>query len=264
MAEDITKRLLPAFNTSTGMPYGTVNLLHGVPKGETAVTCTAGVGTLIVEFGTLSRLTGDSIYEKLALNAIQSLWKCRSNIGLFGNHIDVQTGRWTAIDAGIGAGVDSFYEYLIKGSILLQKPELLAMFYQARGAINRYLKLEDWYMWANMHKGQVSLPVFQSLDAFWPGSLSMTGDITSAVKTFAKYNSIWLKYGFLPESYNIPAAEISPNREGYPLRPELIESALYLYRLTKNHVFLETGENVLKSIQHSAKTKCGYATVINF
>ena len=32
-----------AFNTSTGMPYGTVNLKHGVPKGETTVACTAGL-----------------------------------------------------------------------------------------------------------------------------------------------------------------------------------------------------------------------------
>ena len=40
------------------MPYGTVNLRYGVPPGETPITCTAGVGTFIVEFGTLSRLTG--------------------------------------------------------------------------------------------------------------------------------------------------------------------------------------------------------------
>ena len=64
MAEDVVKRLLPAFNTPTGMPYGTVNLRHGVPEGETPITCTAGVGTFIVEFGALSRLTGDPVYEE--------------------------------------------------------------------------------------------------------------------------------------------------------------------------------------------------------
>ena len=48
LAEDVVVRLLPAFNTNTGMPYGTVNLKHGVPEGETPVTCTAGVGTFIV------------------------------------------------------------------------------------------------------------------------------------------------------------------------------------------------------------------------
>lgn len=65
MAEDVARRLLPAFDTPTGMPYGTVNLRSGVPEGETTVTCTAGVGTFILEFGTLSRLTGDSIFEQV-------------------------------------------------------------------------------------------------------------------------------------------------------------------------------------------------------
>lgn len=65
MAEDVARRLLPAFDTPTGMPYGTVNLHSGVPLGETTVTCTAGVGTFILEFGTLSRLTGDEIFEQV-------------------------------------------------------------------------------------------------------------------------------------------------------------------------------------------------------
>lgn len=45
-----------------------------------------------------------------------------------GNHIDVQSQKWVAQDAGIGAGVDSYFEYLVKGAILLQDEELLHMF----------------------------------------------------------------------------------------------------------------------------------------
>lgn len=45
-----------------------------------------------------------------------------------GNHIDVQSRKWVAQDAGIGAGVDSYFEYLVKGAILLQDQELLDMF----------------------------------------------------------------------------------------------------------------------------------------
>ena len=40
------------------MPYGTVNLLKGVPEGETTVTCTASTGTFILEFAMLTHLTG--------------------------------------------------------------------------------------------------------------------------------------------------------------------------------------------------------------
>uniref|UniRef100_A0A1B0B9Q8 alpha-1,2-Mannosidase n=1 Tax=Glossina palpalis gambiensis TaxID=67801 RepID=A0A1B0B9Q8_9MUSC len=263
MAENVAKRLLPAFDTATGMPYGTVNLMYGVPKDETSITCTAGVGTLLVEFGTLTRLTGNPIYEEVALNALYSLWKRRSSVGLFGNHIDVQTGRWTAVDSGIGAGVDSFFEYLVKGAILLQRPELLEMFHEAHSAIDKYLRHGDWYVWASMTKGQITLPVFQSLESFWPGLLSLIGDIGPAIKTISKYASVWRKYGFLPEFYNIPTGEASVSRESYPLRPELVESAMYLYRATKNDFMLEIGEDMLRTIEHSAKTKCGYATIRN-
>lgn len=191
MAEDVARRLLPAFDTKTGMPYGTVNLKHGIPPGETSVTCTAGVGTFIVEFGALSRLTGDPIYEEVALNALYALQTFKSPIGLFGNHIDVQTGRWTAQDAGIGAGVDSYYEYLVKGALMLNRPELMKMFNAGRQAVEKFLKRDDWYIWVSMNKGQVTLPVFQSLEAYWPGVLSLIGDISAAMKTLHNYVGVW-------------------------------------------------------------------------
>ncbi|XP_034118769.1 ER degradation-enhancing alpha-mannosidase-like protein 2 [Drosophila albomicans] len=262
MAEDVA-RLLPAFDTNTGMPYGTVNLRYGVPNGETSITCTAGVGTFLVEFGTLSRLTGNSIYEEVALQAIYALWERRSSIGLFGNHIDVQSGRWTALDSGIGAGVDSLFEYLVKGAVLLNRPELLELFAEARAPIDKYMRKDDWYVWVGMNKGHVTLPVFQSLESFWPGILSIVGDTAPAMRTMTRYISVWKKYGFLPEFFNIPAGEAAPNREVYPLRPELIESAMYLYRATKNEYLLELGEHMLETIEFSAKTKCGYATIRN-
>ncbi|RUS35513.1 glycoside hydrolase [Jimgerdemannia flammicorona] len=64
MAQDLAKRLMPAFQLSrTGIPYPRVNLRYGVPKTETVETCAAGAGSLILEFGVLSRLTNTSIYE---------------------------------------------------------------------------------------------------------------------------------------------------------------------------------------------------------
>lgn len=39
------------------------------------------------------------------------------------------TGKWTALDAGVGGGVDSYFEYLVKGSIMFSNTELLDMFY---------------------------------------------------------------------------------------------------------------------------------------
>ncbi|GBP56931.1 ER degradation-enhancing alpha-mannosidase-like protein 2 [Eumeta japonica] len=239
LAEDVAQRLIAAFDTTTGMPYGTINLRSGVPPGETSVTCTAGV----------------------AYNALKALYHHRSPIGLLGNHIDVMTGRWTAQDAGIGGGVDSYYEYLVKGAILLEKPELMSMFIEARTVIDQYLKKDDWYVWATMLKGQVTLPVFQSLESYWPGLLSLIGETDTAMRIIHNYHSVWRQYGFTPEVYNLGTGEASSSRESYPLRPELIESIMYLYRDTRDPILLQMGEDILRSIQHSARTACGYATI---
>lgn len=65
-AMDLGLRLLPAFQTSTGIPYSTVNLKYGIGIVEAqSSTCLAGAGTLLMEFGTLSRLTGYAIFEVL-------------------------------------------------------------------------------------------------------------------------------------------------------------------------------------------------------
>lgn len=261
LAEDVAQRLIAAFDTTTGMPYGTINLRSGVPPGETTVTCTAGVGTFIIEFGTLSRLTGDPLYEEVAYNALKALYHHRSPIGLLGNHIDIMTGRWTAQDAGIGGGVDSYFEYLVKGAILLEKPELMSMFREARLAIDKYLKKDDWYVWATMLRGHVTLPVFQSLESYWPGLLSLIGESDTAMRIIHNYHSVWRQYGFTPEVYNLGTGEASSSRESYPLRPELIESIMYLYRETRDPILLQMGEDILRSIQHSARTQCGYATI---
>lgn len=261
MAEEAARKLLPAFQTPTGMPYGTVNLLRGVNPTETPVTCTAGVGTFILEFSTLSRLTGDPVFEKVARKALRELWKTRSDIGLVGNHIDVISSKWVAQDAGIGAGVDSYFEYLVKGAILLQDEELHSMFLEYDKAIRNYTKYDDWYFWVQMHKGTVSMPVFQSLEAFWPGLQSLIGDLDSAMKTFLNYYTVWKQFGGLPEFYSIPQGYTVDKREGYPLRPELIESAMYLYRATADPTLLQLGRDVVESIEKISRVDCGFATV---
>ena len=95
LAEDLGRRLLPAFETNTGMPYGTVNLKHGVPHNETPIACTSCTSTFSLEFGYLSLLTGDAVFYEAAKTSVRGLWERRSALGLVGSHIDVQTGAWT-------------------------------------------------------------------------------------------------------------------------------------------------------------------------
>lgn len=68
------------------LPCPQVNLKKGVPPDSHNETCTAGAGSLLVEFGILSRLLGDSTFEWVARRAVKALWSLRSNnTGLLGN-----------------------------------------------------------------------------------------------------------------------------------------------------------------------------------
>lgn len=123
LALDLGKRLLPAFNTPTGIPYPRVNLMYGIPfyantpanqgindgecraeqsgTREITETCTAGAGSLVLEFVTLSRLTGDSRFERAAKRAFWEVWSRRSSVGLVGGGVDAETGLWTSATTGV-------------------------------------------------------------------------------------------------------------------------------------------------------------------
>ena len=62
-----------------------VNLSKGVLADCINETCTAGAGSLLLEFGVLSRLLADPVYDFYAQQAVKMLWKYRSNVtGLLG------------------------------------------------------------------------------------------------------------------------------------------------------------------------------------
>ncbi|KFM82404.1 ER degradation-enhancing alpha-mannosidase-like 2, partial [Stegodyphus mimosarum] len=137
----------------------------------------------------------------------------------------------------------------------------MKMFKEYEKIISKYMKRDDWYFWVSMSSGQVTMPTFQSLEAFWPGLLTFVGDIPQAVKTLYNYHQVWKQYGFTPEIYDVSHSHAK--RENYPLRPELIESIMYLYYATRDQHLLEIGVDILESIEHSARTDCGYATIKN-
>ncbi|HXU98970.1 MAG TPA: glycoside hydrolase family 47 protein, partial [Caulobacteraceae bacterium] len=96
-AEDLGRRLLPAFASPTGLPYAYVNLRTGAVRGED--TNPAETGTLILEFGTLSKLTGDPVFYAKARRALTETFARRSKIGLVGLGLNARTGAWTDPDA---------------------------------------------------------------------------------------------------------------------------------------------------------------------
>ncbi|XP_029630405.1 ER degradation-enhancing alpha-mannosidase-like protein 1 [Salmo trutta] len=272
LAHDLAVRLLPAFeNTSTGIPHPRVNLKSGVSPDSINETCTSGAGSLLVEFGILSRLIGDSTFEWVARRAVRALWNLRSNeTGLLGNVVNIQTGQWVGMQSGLGAGMDSFYEYLLKSYILFGEKEDYLMFQASYESIQNHLRMgrescnegegdPPLYVNVNMFNGQIMNTWIDSLQAFFPGLLVLNGDVEEAICMHAFYYAIWKRFGALPERYNWQLQ--APDVLFYPLRPELVESTYLLYQATKNPFYLHVGMDILESLEKNAKVRCGYATL---
>ena len=68
---------------------------------------------------------------------------------------------------------------------------------------------DDWHFWVAMKGGGVTLPVFQSLAAFWPGLLSLTGDNMSAMKSIHNFHQVWKQYESYDSSYKISVGDAS-------------------------------------------------------
>ncbi|KAK9708768.1 hypothetical protein K7432_009418 [Basidiobolus ranarum] len=262
MAYDLGIRLLPAFGHSrTRIPYPRVNLRYGLPKGETSETCTAGAGSLMLEFGVLSKLTNDSRFDEVARTAIHGLWNRRSKSNLIGNVIDVESGKWIHPIASTGAGVDSFYEYMLKSYVLFGDAEFIQIYQQAYKAIMEQVvdKSGYFYLNVNMYSGELAATWIDSLSAYFAGVQVLAGDLENAIKSHLVFYNLWRKYHAIPERFDLNSKK--PVVVHYPLRPEFVESTYLLYQATKDPFYLTVGEMVLNDLEKYTRVECGFASV---
>ncbi|KAJ8047385.1 ER degradation-enhancing alpha-mannosidase-like protein 1 [Holothuria leucospilota] len=274
MAYELGSRLLPAFeNSTTGLPHPRIHLQHGVPEDGIKETCTAGAGSLLLEFGLLSQLMKDPVFDGVARRAVDSLLASRSNkTGLLGNVINILSGKWVGFQSGLGAGSDSFYEYLLKAFIMFGNSSYLESFNEIYSNMKKYMRrgrlkcgsgVGDTPMYVNTHmdNGKTMNTWIDSLQVAFAGVQVLAGDIEEAVCTHAISYAIWKKYNALPERFNWAVKQ--PDVLFYPLRPELVEATYLLYQATQHPYYLHVGSHILDSIETYCKAKCGYATLHN-
>ncbi|KAI9039235.1 glycoside hydrolase family 47 protein [Aspergillus affinis] len=323
LASDLANRILPAFYTDTGLPYPRVNLRYGVQRQpfyansplnveschhpnlescqrkrqssppEITETCSAGAGSLVLEFTVLSRLTGDGRYEELAKRAFWAVWERRSEIGLIGSGIDAESGRWVHSYTGIGAGIDSFFEYAFKSYVLLSSGNrpphdldnpwhafdhhfgpltehehsadaFLQVWHESHAAIKRHLYRGEGYQHPHLIQGDVFTGAtrafwIDSLSAFYPGLLTLAGELDEAIGIHLLPTAVWNRFSGLPERWNVVTGNVEGNLGWYGGRPEFVESTYYLYQATKDPWYLHVGEMVLRDLKRRCWTKCGWA-----
>ncbi|KAI5296491.1 alpha mannosidase-like protein, partial [Ascosphaera atra] len=300
LAVDLAYRVLPAFYTPTGLPYPRVNLRHGVPfyvnspfnsklrrqlskaqkerkaAAETAETCTAGAGSLVLEFGALSRLTGDGRFEEMAKRAFWAVWSRRTDIDLVAGGIHAESGKWLSPFTGIGAGIDSFFEYSFKSHVLLSRGQqppadptspfaaydtyftplvdeqrsptsFLAVYNKAVSAIKHHLYRGSSYQYPHYIQGDVLTGAtrafwMDSLSAYFPGLLALSGDVEAGAEAHLLNAAIWTRFSGFPERWNVATGDAEYGMAFWGGRPEFAESNYYLYRATEDPWYLYVGE----------------------
>ena len=261
-ADDLATRLLPAFKSKTGMPYRFVNLKTGAVDG--VVSNPAEIGTLILEWGTLSKLTKKPIYFDTAKRALVALYKLRDpKTGLVGQGVNVETGEWANKSSHVGGAIDSYYEYLLKCERLFGDRECGDMYRTSIAAVNKYVADDSagglWYGRVDMTTGERTGTTFGSLQAFFPGVLVMGGDTERAKRLQDSAFRMWQLHGIEPEGINYKTMTVTS--AGYQLRPEIVESAYILSHYTRDPKYLEMGRTMFKDLVAHCRTDAGYTVL---
>lgn len=263
LAEDLGNRLLPAFNSPTGLPYVYVNLKTGQVRDP--ISNPAETGTLLLEFGTLSKLTGNPLYYDKAKRALVETYKRRSPIGLVGSSINAETGAWIDPESHVSGGIDSYYEYLWKCWLLFGDEECRQMWNASIPSVHQYLadevRGELWYGYADMNTGQRTHTNYGALDAFFPALLALAGDLPRARRLQDSGFKMWQLHGIEPEVLDYKT--MTATAFTYHLRPEIVESAYYLHHYTSEPKYRQMGETIFNDFVRHCRVESGYAALQN-
>ena len=263
LAKDLGKRLLPAFRSPTGMPYRYVNLKTGATRDS--LSNPAEIGTYLLEFGKLTAYTRDSTYYLAAKKAAFEVFRRRSDIDLVGTTINVNTGEWKNSESQIGARIDSYYEYLYKAWLLFGDQDCRQAWDIHNRAIKKYLLTDmpsgSYFTRVDMRSGKETHALYGALDAFYAGILALSGDLPTAAKVQQGNFHMWTRFNIEPEEFNFRTDSVLYPE--YPLRPENLESCFYLYRATRDPLYLAMGQRMVGDILGKCRTDAGFAEMKN-
>ncbi|XP_019426934.1 PREDICTED: mannosyl-oligosaccharide 1,2-alpha-mannosidase MNS1-like [Lupinus angustifolius] len=279
-ARDIADRLLPAWNTSTGIPYNIINLSHGDahnPGWTGGDSILADSGTEQLEFIALSQRTGDPKYQQKVENVITQLNKIFPEDGLLPIYIDPNSGTTVSSPITFGAMGDSFYEYLLKVWIQGNKTSAVKNYRDMwEKSMNGLLTLirrstPSSFTYICEKDGDSLSDKMDELACFAPGMLALGSsgfgpDKSQKVLSLAE-ELAWTCYNFYQstptklagENYFFhPGQDMSVGTSWNILRPETVESLFYLWRLTGNKTYQEWGWNIFQAFEKNSRVESGY------
>ncbi|KAK9369107.1 glycoside hydrolase [Lipomyces kononenkoae] len=296
-AVDLANRLLPAFDSSSGIPYASVNLRtgKGVPShADAGASSTAEATSVQLEFKYVSKLTGEALYWEKAEKVMEAIDNAKAVDGLAPIFIMPETGMYSGNQIRLGSRGDSYYEYLLKQYLQTNSQELVyrQMYDEAMEGVKKRLiqksKPNGFTYVAELDHG-VDGALSTKMDhlvCFLPGNLALGStagyplhlaqrtswtitqasdmklakDLTSTCYEMYKVT----KTGIAPEIvyFNMdPMAteDISIKwQDAHNLqRPETVESLFVMWRITKDPIYREWGWNIFEAFRKHARLDDG-------
>ncbi|KAF2094197.1 putative 1,2-alpha-mannosidase [Rhizodiscina lignyota] len=284
-----------AFNTPTGIPINDLWINNQSFEAGEVTNGLATIGTLVLEWQHLSDLTGNPEYGQLTQKAESFLLnpKPASSVpfpGLTGTNVDVRTGLFQDALGSWNGGDDSAYEYYLKFFVYDS---------DADNYRNRWTTAADSTI-KHLASHPSSRPdltflasfngtdlIFESqhLTCFDGGNFILGGNVLGR-QDYIDFGLMLVDgchdtyesdvTGIGPEAFSWNTTTLPANqtafyeRSGfwiqdglYDLRPEVIESYYYAYRITRDSKYQDWAWEAFQAINATTRTNSGFSDVSN-
>jgi mannosyl-oligosaccharide alpha-1,2-mannosidase len=289
-AVQIADKLLPAFDTPSGVPYSNVNIETGYSHNHNWAHDSAILsefGSMHLEFIYLSYATGDSKYREKAFKIRQAIRKAaQRSDGLYNAYMNTDTGQWLTRHTyiSIGATGDSFYEYLIKSYVQSDGQDVEAyqmyvdaikaledklLFTSARSNLVYFAQLEGtsinhkMYSLACFSGGMLAMGATRSAEPIRSRHMSLASGLTNTCHE----SCVRAKSHLGPEAFTFStkadAVAFGQSENYYILRPEIIESYFYMWRYTRDTKYRDWAWDFAQSLERYCKSEAGYSGLQN-
>uniref|UniRef100_A0A8D0GWH1 alpha-1,2-Mannosidase n=1 Tax=Sphenodon punctatus TaxID=8508 RepID=A0A8D0GWH1_SPHPU len=282
-AVELGEKLLLAFNTPTGIPWALLNIKSGIgrnwPWASGGSSILAEFGTLHLEFIHLSHLSGNPLFAEKVMNIRKVLNRLDKPEGLYPNYLNPSSGQWGQHHVSIGGLGDSFYEYLLKAWLMSDKTdeEGKKMYYDAVQSIENHLirKSSGGLTYIAEWKGGLLEHKMGHLTCFAGGMFVLGANGAPADKTghhielgaeiartcHESYDRTSTKLG--PEAFRfdggVEAIATRQNEKYYILRPEVIETYMYMWRFTHDPKYRQWGWEAVEALEKYCRIDGGYS-----
>ncbi|KAF8183135.1 glycoside hydrolase family 47 protein [Pholiota molesta] len=300
-AEELGDKLAFAWDSSNDIPYNELDFTTNTPQRDTSNIAQAG--TLTLEWATLSKYTGNDTYQALAEKSARHIAQGSAPLpGLPAQGINPSDGSPVGGYVTWGGGSDSYFEYLIKYPRLQSSADPLyadAWRTAVDSSIRTLLKIStsgsqtyladyddrgrirhisshlacfhggNWLLGGKMLNNQTVIDIgLQLTDACWNTYASTATGI--GPESFAFVSSDGSYTG--DNSVITPDQLVFNEKNGfyidspyYVLRPEVLESNFYAWRVTGDTKYIDRAAAAVKSFQTYLKVpgSNGYAGLYN-